>query len=69
MVTEVLGVEGCELLDKELSEERDSLDKYLESSNDVRESKVSKSDSNNRDARENPEENQNRKTGASRTSD
>lgn len=55
------------LLDKEVSEERDSLDKYLESSNDVRESKVSKSDSNNRDARENPEENQNRKTGASRT--
>lgn len=69
MVTEVIGVEGCELLDKELSEERDSLDKYLESSNDVRESKVSKSDSNNRDVREKHEENQTRKTGASRTGD
>jgi hypothetical protein len=55
-----------------LSEEMDSLDKYMKNSNAARETKVSKWDSNNRDARENPEENQNRqnrkKKSASRTS-
>lgn len=42
MVIDVMGVEECELSDKELSEEMDSLDKYMKNSNAARETKVSK---------------------------
>lgn len=57
MVIDVMGVEECELLDKELLEEMDLLDKYMKNFNVVREIKVSKWDLNNRDVRENFEEN------------